>query len=86
MYQITKTDNLLVEGYKSLSNKIRLKRTPKGISEIDRSDVVVFLPKRAVTEIYVGKKTTFLPNTTTNINLHLINLRAESYRVGCLCN
>lgn len=45
MCQITQIDPLLVEGYKSLDNKRNFKRIPKDVSEIDRFDIVAFLPK-----------------------------------------
>lgn len=43
--QIHKTDPLLVAGYKSSDNKKCFKRIPKDISEIDRCDIIAFLPK-----------------------------------------
>lgn len=42
--QIIESDPLLVEGYKSLNNKKLFKKIPKDISEIDRQDIVAFLP------------------------------------------
>lgn len=43
--KIIEADPLLVEGYKSLSNKKIFKKIPKDTSEIDRQDIVAFLPK-----------------------------------------
>lgn len=51
--QITQTDPLLVEGFKSLNNKKRFKRIPKDISEIDLCDIMAFLPKPVEKENYV---------------------------------
>lgn len=43
--QIIQTDPLLVEGYKAVQNSKTFKRIPNDISEIDRCDIIAFLPK-----------------------------------------
>lgn len=51
--QITQTAPLLVQGYKTLNDKRRFQKIPKDISEIDRCDIVAFLPKPVEDENYV---------------------------------
>lgn len=51
--QITETDPLLVEGFKSDGNKRKFKRIQNDVSEVDYEDIVSFLPKPVETGEFV---------------------------------